>query len=86
MLSKSKDVRKSLQHHWNKIIFESKEKKGIVPFKLVVVVTYYNGVNIKQNSHYIDIFNENYIYYLCELCGCKLKSKPIKKAVVASIY
>ena len=45
-----------------KMSFASEKKKGIVPFKVLGVVKDYNGVDIKQTSHYIGISCENYIH------------------------
>ena len=44
-----------------KMRFASKEKKGIIPFEYLGIVKDYNGVDIKQTSHYIDMSCESYI-------------------------
>ena len=44
--------------------FASERKKGIVLFEFLGVVKYYNGVDIKQRSHYLVISCENYIHCL----------------------
>ena len=48
----------------NKMSFASERKKGIVPFEFLGVVKDYNGVDIKQTSHCIGIFCENYVHHL----------------------
>ena len=44
-----------------KMRFASKEKKGIIPFEYLGGVKDYNGVDIKQTSHYIGMSCESYI-------------------------
>ena len=38
-----------------KISFPSEREKGIIPFEYFEVVKDYNGVDIKQTSHYIEM-------------------------------
>lgn len=47
-----------------KMGFKSKEEKGIIPFEFLGVFRDFNGFNIKQMSHYIDMSCENYIHCL----------------------
>ena len=47
-----------------KMRFASEEKKGIIPFEYLGIVKDYNGVDIKQISHYIDMSCESYIQRL----------------------
>ena len=41
--------------------FASKEKKGIIPFEYLGIVKDYNGVDIKQTSHYFGMSCKSYI-------------------------
>ena len=41
--------------------FASEEKKGIIPFEYIGIVKDYNGVDLKQTSHYIGMSCESYI-------------------------
>ena len=52
-----------------KMSFVSEKKKGIVPFEFLGVVKDYNGVDIKQTSHYIEMSYENYIHCLSRTHG-----------------
>ena len=38
-----------------KMRFASEEKKGIIPFEYLGIIKDYNGADIKQTSHYIDM-------------------------------
>ena len=49
-----------------KMSFASKRKKGIVPLG---VVKDYNGVDIKQTSHYLEISCDNYIHHISRTHG-----------------
>ena len=49
----------------------SSEKEVIVPFEYLGVVKDYNGVDIKQTSHYIEMNYENYIKRLNKTHGLK---------------
>ena len=44
-----------------KMRFASKEKKRIIPFEYLGIEKDYNGVDIKQTSHYIGVSCESYI-------------------------
>ena len=44
--------------------FASEREKGIVPFEFLGVVKDYNGVDIKQTSHYVEMSCENYLHCL----------------------
>ena len=51
-----------------KIRFKDKEDKGIIPFHFLgVIICDYHGVDIKQTSHYIDMFSETNINCLTKL-------------------
>ena len=52
-----------------KMSFASEKKKGIVLFEFLGVVKDYNGVDIKQTSHYIEMSCENYIQCLARTHG-----------------
>ena len=52
--------------------FASEKKKGIVLFEFLGVVKDYNGVDIKQTSHYIEMFCGNYIHCLARTHGWEL--------------
>ena len=52
--------------------FASERKKGIVPFEFLGVVNDYNGVDIKQVSHYLEMSCENYIHCLARTHGWEL--------------
>ena len=41
--------------------FELEEEKGIIPFEYLGIVKDYNGVDLKQTSHYIGMSCESYI-------------------------
>ena len=43
------------------MIFKDEEEKGIIPFEFLGVNFDYNGVDIKQISHYIVMSCERYI-------------------------
>ena len=47
-----------------KMRFESEEEKGIIPFEYLGIVKDYNGVDLKQTSHYIGMSCESYIKHL----------------------
>ena len=42
-------------------MFNDEEEKGIIPFEFLGVIFDYNGVDIKQTSHYINMSCESYI-------------------------
>ena len=44
-----------------KMSFPSEKEEGIIPFEYLGVIKEYNIVDIKQTSHYIEIYCENYI-------------------------
>ena len=44
-----------------KIRFKFEEEKVIFSFEFLGIIHDYNGVDIKQTSHYIDMSFENYI-------------------------
>ena len=44
-----------------KTSFASEEEKGIIPFKFLGIVNGYNGVDIQQTLHYIEMLCESYI-------------------------
>ena len=50
-----------------KMRFASEEKKEIIPFEYLGIVKDYNGVDLKQTSHYIDMSCESYIKRLYKL-------------------
>ena len=47
-----------------KMRFKPEEEKGIIPFEFLRVVCDFNGVDIKQTSHCIDMSCETYIHHL----------------------
>ena len=49
-----------------KMRFPSEKEKGIIHFEFLGVVNDYNGVDIKQTSHYIEMSCQNYIHCLCK--------------------
>ena len=49
-----------------------RRKRGILPFESLGVVKDYNGVDIKQTSHYIGMSCENYIHRLARTHGWEL--------------
>ena len=70
VLSKDKKTTKDIFNIiGTKMSFASEKKKGIVPFEFLGVVKDYNGVDIKQTSHYIEMSCENYIHRLARTHG-----------------
>ena len=61
-----------------KMKFQSEKEKGIIPFKFLEFVNNYNGFDIKQTSHYIEMFFQNYILCLCKSHCVKL-NKDLNK-------
>ena len=41
--------------------FDSERESGIVPFEYLGIINDYNGVEIRQTEHYIEMTCENYI-------------------------
>ena len=52
-----------------KMQFQREKEKGIIPFEFLGIVNDHNGVDIKQNSHYIEMSCQNYIQRLCKSHG-----------------
>ena len=52
--------------------FKSEREKGIIPFDFLGIFNDYNGVDIKQTSHYIEMSCQNYIQRLCKSHGWEL--------------
>lgn len=58
-----------------KMRFQSEKDKGIIPFEFLGVVNDYNGFDIRQTSHYIEMLCQSYIHYLCKSHVWELKKK-----------
>ena len=58
-----------------KMSFHSEKEEDIIPFEYLGVVKYYNGVDIKQTSHYIEMNCENYIKWLNKTHGWEPQDK-----------
>ena len=62
--------------------FDSEKEKGIVPFQYLGVVDDYNGVEIRQTEHYIEMTCENYIQRLLGSHGWETPSKKFSEDAI----
>lgn len=65
-----------------KMIFDTEKKQGIVPFEYLGIVNDYNGVEIRQTEHYIEMLCENYINRLLGSHGWETLSKKFQNDIV----
>ena len=65
-----------------KMRFPSEKEKSIIPFEFLGIVNDYNGVDIKQTSHYIEMSCQNYIHCLCKSHGWEM-NKSIQEDEMA---
>ena len=54
--------------------FKFEDEKGIILFEFLGVICYYNGIDIKQTSNYIDMPCGSYINQLCRFHGWENKN------------
>ena len=62
--------------------FNTEKEKGIIPFEYLGVVDDYNGVEIRQTEHYIEMLCENYINRLLRSHGWETPSKKMQNEKV----
>ena len=61
-----------------KMRFDTEKEQGIIPFEYLGVVDDYNGVEIRQTEHYIEMLCENYINRLLRSHGWETPSKKMQ--------
>ena len=69
-----------------KMQFPSEKEKGIISFEFLGVVNDYNGVDIKQTSHYIEMSCQNYINCLCQSYGWDVKTTLQEEELASEIH
>ena len=65
-----------------KMSFDTEKEQGIIPFEYLGVVDDYNGVEIRQTEHYIEMLCENYINCLLRSHGWETPSKNFQNDTV----
>ena len=58
--------------------FDTEKEKGIILFEYLEVVDDYNGIEIQQTEHYIEMLCENYINRLLRSHGRETPSKKMQ--------